>query len=45
MIITNGAGLKLNISPILKDIGFKKIYVERTDFHTAKRDIRIVAVK
>ena len=36
---------KSNISPILKNAGFRKIYVERSEHHVAKRDTRIVAVK
>lgn len=31
--------------PLLKKTGFRKIYVERPQYHIPKRDIRIVAVK
>lgn len=33
------------MGPILKKIGFKKIYIERVHFHIARRDTRIVAIK
>lgn len=36
---------KTTMVPLLKKIGFKKIYIERVYFHMARRDIRIVAMK
>ena len=36
---------KTTMAPLLKKIGFRKVYVERANFHIAKRDTRIVAIK
>ena len=36
---------KTTMVPLLRKIGFRRIYVERADYHFPKRDIRIVAVK
>ena len=36
---------KTTMVPLLKKIGFRKIYVERANFHVAKRDTRLVTIK
>lgn len=36
---------KTTMVPLLKKIGFRETYVERTEYHVPKRDTRIVAVK